>query len=407
MLRITPLSHCATQTIGLNNSVIALNNFVAGLFDSVTGIKQAVARFKRLRFFPNPEIKSYLCRLPTINCIRIMLIEQLQHKIDTRTKPLGSLGKLERIALKIGSIQQSLTPVLRNPAILVFAADHGLADEGVSSCPKEITRQMVMNFVNGGAGINVFSRQHGIGLRVIDAGVDYDFPEGIDVVNCKLARGTRNMLHEPAMSPELCRKAMESGAGFVCEEFGRGCNVIGFGEMGIGNTSSASLLLHKFAGVPLEECVGRGAGHTDEGLRHKYNVLKQVAGKYNPQTPLETLATFGGLEIAMICGAALEAKRLNMLALADGFIASSGFLAAYEMQPDVLDNVIFCHASNERGHRAMLEYMNAEPVLNLELRLGEGTGVALVYPLLRSALMFLNEMASFEDAKVYDVSENG
>lgn len=335
-----------------------------------------------------------------------MITEELQNKINTRTKPLGSLGKLEKIALQIGTIQQTLTPELKNPAILVFAADHGIADEGVSPCPKEITWQMVMNFVNGGAGISVFSRQHNIHLRVIDAGVDYDFPESLPVENHKLARGTKNMLREPAMSVELCQKAMEIGAKCVREEFERGCNVIGFGEMGIGNTSPASLLLHRFAGISLEETIGRGAGLNDEGVRHKYNVLKQVAEKYDPKTPLETLATFGGLEIAMICGAVLEAKRLNMLIVADGFITSSGFLAAYEMQPDVLDNVIFSHSSNERGHKAMVEYLKGDPILHLDLRLGEGTGVALVYPILQSALIFLNEMASFDEAEVYEVEKH-
>ncbi len=335
-----------------------------------------------------------------------MIQEELQRKINNRTKPLGSLGKLEKLALKIGTVQNTLTPELKNPAILVFAADHGIVDEGVSPCPKEITWQMVMNFVRGGAGINVFSRQHNIRLRVIDAGVDHDFPAGCNVENHKLARGTRNMMYEPAMSTELCRQAMDKGAECVRREFERGCNIIGFGEMGIGNTSPASLLLHKFAGIPLDECVGRGAGLNEEGVQHKYNVLKQVAAKYNPRTPLETLATFGGLEIAMICGGVLEAKRLNMLIIADGFIASSGFLTAYEMQPDVLDNVIFSHSSNEHGHKAMVEYMKGDPLLHLDLRLGEGTGVALAYPLLQSALLFLNEMASFEDAAVFDVEKN-
>lgn len=332
--------------------------------------------------------------------------EQLQRKINTRTKPLGSLGKLEKLALQIGTVQNTLTPELKNPAILVFAADHGIADEGVSPCPKEITWQMVMNFVKGGAGISVFSRQHNINLRVIDAGVDYDFPEECNVENRKLARGTKNMLHEPAMSIELCQQAMSVGAECVRQEFERGCNIVGFGEMGIGNTSPASLLLNKFAGIPLDECVGRGAGLDDAGVQHKYNILKQVAEKYHPKTPLETLATFGGLEIAMITGGVLEAKRLNMLIVADGFITSSGFLTAYKMQPDVLDNVIFSHASNERGHRAMVEYMKGDPVLHLDLRLGEGTGVALAYPILQSALIFLNEMASFDEAEVYDVEKN-
>lgn len=327
----------------------------------------------------------------------------LRQKIDSRTKPVGSLGKLEEIAFKIGKIQQTVTPELRSPAILVFAADHGIADEGVSPCPKEITHQMVMNFVHGGAGINVFARQHGINLKIIDAGVDFDFPEGSGVINAKLGRGTHNMLHQPAMSIETCRTAMEKGAEFVRQEFESGCNVIGFGEMGIGNTSPASLLLHKFAGIPLEECVGRGAGHDDRGVRHKCNILQQVAEKYNPDTPLETLATFGGLEIAMMCGAVLEAKRLNMVTIADGFIATSAFLTAYEMQPDILENTLFSHSSDEKGHILMLKYMKGYPILHLNLRLGEGTGVALAYPLIQSALIFLNEMAGFEEAGVHDV----
>lgn len=330
----------------------------------------------------------------------------LRQKIDSRTKPVGSLGKLEEIAFQIGRIQQTLAPELHNPAILVFAADHGIADEGVSPCPKEITHQMVMNFVRGGAGINVFARQHDINLKIIDAGVDFDFPEGSGIIDAKLSRGTHNMLHQPAMSLETCRKAMEKGAEFVRQEFENGCNVIGFGEMGIGNTSPASLLLHKFADIPLEECVGRGAGHDDTGVRHKCDVLRRVAEKYNPATPLEILATFGGFEIAMICGAVLEAKRLNMVIIADGFIATSGFLAAYEIQPDILENTLFSHSSDEKGHTMMLEYLKGNPILHLNLRLGEGTGVALAYPLIRSALIFLNEMAGFEEAGVHDVRKD-
>ncbi|HOE81775.1 MAG TPA: nicotinate-nucleotide--dimethylbenzimidazole phosphoribosyltransferase [Myxococcota bacterium] len=331
-----------------------------------------------------------------------MIRQELQRKIDTRTKPLGSLGKLEELALKIGIIQNTSTPELRKPAILTFAADHGIVDEGVSAYSKEVTWQMVMNFVQGGAGINVFTRQHGIHLRVIDAGVDYDFPEGINVENHKLARGTQNMMHAPAMSIELCQKAIETGAQCVQEEFNRGCNVIGFGEMGIGNTSSASLLLHKIAGIPLRDCVGPGTGLTADGMERKCRILSQVAEKYDPKTPIETLATFGGIEIAMICGGVIEARRLNMTILADGFIATSGFLAAYNMQPDVLDNVIYCHSSNEPGHRHMLEYMKADPILHLDLRLGEGTGVAVAYPILESAVNFLNQMASFDEAEVCD-----
>lgn len=327
----------------------------------------------------------------------------LRQKIDSRTKPVGSLGKLEEIAFKIGRIQQTVTPELHNPAILVFAADHGISDEGVSPCPKEITHQMVMNFVHGGAGINVFARQHGINLKIIDTGVDFDFPEESGVINAKLGRGTHNMLHQPAMSIETCHRTIEKGAEFVRQEFEKGCNLIGFGEMGIGNTSPASLLLHKFAAIPLEECVGRGAGHDDRGVRHKCDVLQRVAEKYNPVTPLEILATFGGFEIAMMCGAVLEAKRLNMIIVADGFIASSAFLTAYEMQPDILENTLFSHSSDEKGHILMLRYLKGDPILHLNLRLGEGTGIALAYPLIQSALIFLNEMAGFEEAGVHDI----
>ena len=330
--------------------------------------------------------------------------EQIQQKIDTRTKIVGSLGKLEKLALQIGMIQQTLTPELRKPAILVFAADHGIADEGVSPCPKDITWQMAMNFVRGGAAISVFSKQHDIHLRVIDVGVDYDFPKDIAVENQKITYGSKNMLYEPAMTQEECKKAMEIGAKCVREEYERGCNVIGFGEMGIGNTSPSTLLLHHFAGTPLEICTGRGAGLDDSGLNHKLEVLKKVAERHHPSTPTEALATLGGIEIASICGGVLEAKRLGMLIIADGFITSAGFLAAYEMDHSILENVVFSHASEEPGHKAMVEYMHGDPILHLNLRLGEGTGCALVYPILQSSLVFLNNMASFEDAGVINVA---
>ncbi len=335
-----------------------------------------------------------------------MIRKELENKINTRTKPLGSLGKLEKIALQIGTIQQTLTPELKNPAILLFAADHGIADEGVSPCPKKMTWQMLKNFANGGAGINVFARQHNIKLRIIDGGVDYDFCKDSTIENMKLMYGTNNMLHAPAMTTDVCRMAMENGAKCVLQEFNLGCNVIGFGEMGIGNTSPASLLLHKITDTPLEQCVGRGAGLDDSGVQHKLDILKKVSKKYAPQTPLDILATFGGLEIAMITGAVLEAKRLNMLIVADGFITSAAFLMAYSMQPNIIDNVIFSHASNEGGHKYMVDYMNGDPLLHLDLRLGEGTGVALAYPILQSALIFLNEMVSFDEANVYEVEKN-
>jgi len=332
------------------------------------------------------------------------LTESLQKKIDSKTKPLGSLGTLEKIALKIGEIQNTLTPTLSNPMIMVFAADHGLTEEGISSFPKAVTYQMVMNFVGGGAAINVFCRQNCIGMRIIDAGVDFQFPGNSTIVNAKIGNGTKNILKEPAMSVETCLKAIRKGRELVKNEHDKDCNIIGFGEMGIGNTSSAALLMHKFTGIAIDNCIGRGTGLDDAGLQNKKEVLKKCAEKYHIKDPIEIMATFGGFEIAMMCGAMLEAHKLGMVLLIDGFIATSALLAAKNIDNAVLDNCIFCHTSNEQGHSLMLEYLKAEPLLNLGLRLGEGTGAAMAYPIVKSAITFLNEMASFDDAHVSNKS---
>lgn len=326
--------------------------------------------------------------------------EQLQHKIDFKTKPLGALGQLEEIALQIGTIQNTLSPKIENPTLLVFAADHGLADEGISPFPKDVTWQMVMNFVAGGAAINVFSRQHDITLKVVDAGVDYDFPDGTPIVSAKMGRGSNNMRKEPAMSMETCETAMAKGAELIKKEKDAGCNTIAFGEMGIGNTSASSLLMHRFLNLSIEECTGAGAGMHGESLTHKQTILKEISKKYNPKSPIETLATFGGLEIAMMVGAYLEAYKQNMIILVDGFIATAAMLTAYQIESGVKDNCIFCHSSQEQGHSKMLDFLGVKPVLQLGLRLGEGTGAALALPIIQSAVHFLNEMASFEDAGV-------
>ncbi|MCD4770545.1 MAG: nicotinate-nucleotide--dimethylbenzimidazole phosphoribosyltransferase, partial [Bacteroidales bacterium] len=260
--------------------------------------------------------------------------------------------------------------------------------------------QMVMNFLSGGAAINVFCRQNEIQLKVVDAGVDFDFPSDFALVHAKIQRGTKNILKEAAMSLATCKRAIEKGREIVREEFRNGCNIIGFGEMGIGNTSIASLLMHKYTGVDIKDCTGRGTGHDDEGLKRKIEVLKAASEKYNVTDPLEILATYGGLEISMMCGAILEAKEHEMIILVDGFISSAAILAASIMNNSVLDNAIFCHTSTEPGHRLMLEYLKADPVVDLGMRLGEGSGVAVVFPIINSAVSFLNEMASFEDAGV-------
>ncbi|WP_319478883.1 nicotinate-nucleotide--dimethylbenzimidazole phosphoribosyltransferase [uncultured Draconibacterium sp.] len=328
------------------------------------------------------------------------LKEQLQHKIDNKTKPIGSLGLLEKLALQIGMVQNTLSPKIEKPAHLVFAADHGLADEGISPYPKDVTWQMVMNFCAGGASINVFCRQNEMELKVFDVGVDYDFAPELPVISAKVANGSRNMRKEPAMTAEECRAAMEVGAKAVRDEAAKGCNTIGCGEMGIGNTSPSSLLMHKFTRLALENCTGRGSGLGDEQVDRKTRILKEIAAKYNPTTPEEVLATFGGLEIAAMTGAYLEAKKQNMLILIDGFIATAAVLTAIQMEPAVKDNCVFCHSSDEKGHKLMLEHLGAKPLLHLGMRLGEGTGVAVAMPLVKSAVNFLNEMSSMEDAGV-------
>ncbi len=328
------------------------------------------------------------------------LKEQLKHKIDNKTKPLGALGVLEEVALQIGMVQNTLSPKIENPALLVFAADHGLADEKISPYPKDVTWQMVMNFCAGGASINVFCRQNEINLKVFDVGVDYDFSPELPIENAKLARGSRNMRKEPAMTTEECRAAMNVGAEAVRKEVKKGCNTVACGEMGIGNTSPSSLLMHKFTGYSIEDCTGRGSGLQDDALVRKIRILKEISEKYDPATPEDVLATFGGLEIAAMTGAYLEAKKQNMLILIDGFIATAAVITAIQIDASVKENCIFCHSSDEKGHKLMLEYLNVKPLLQLGMRLGEGGGAAIALPLVKSAVNFLNEMSSMEDAGV-------
>lgn len=332
--------------------------------------------------------------------------EQLKHKINNKTKPLGSLGKLEKVAMKIGEIQHTLTPEIKKPTILVFAADHGLADAGVSAFPKEVTAQMVLNFLNGEAAINVFCRQNNIELKIVDAGVDFKFPENKLLIDAKVKNGTENALVKPAMTAEECIHTLSKGKEIVDSVFHSGSNTIGFGEMGIGNTSSASLLMHKYTGISISKCVGHGTGHSEAGLRRKTEILKKVLARHaSVSGALNILSTYGGFEIAMIAGAMLRAAELNMVILVDGFIVTSAVLAACNLNNEILDKCIFCHQSEEAGHKLMLEYLKADPLLNLDMRLGEGSGAAVALPIIQSAVNFLNKMASFEDAGVSNQDE--
>ncbi|MCX7087834.1 MAG: nicotinate-nucleotide--dimethylbenzimidazole phosphoribosyltransferase [Methylococcales bacterium] len=337
----------------------------------------------------------------TIAPLSLALKPALQTKIDQKTKPLGALGQLEALALQIGLCQNSLTPQLNKPCILIFAADHGIAEAGVSAYPQSVTAQMVTNFLSGGAAINVFAQQHQLNLFIVDAGVKTDLIRHPSLINAKIGYGTQNMLQQPAMTADACRQALQAGAELVLQQQQQGCNCIGFGEMGIGNTSAAALLMQRLTATPLSHCVGRGTGLDDQQLHRKLSLLQQVLNRHpDIQAPLEVLATFGGFEIAMMVGATLQAAASGMLIMVDGFIASTALLVAYMLYPQVLEYCIFSHVSSERGHQALLNHFNAKPLLNMDLRLGEGSGIALAFPLLQSAVLFLNEMATFAEAGV-------
>ncbi|WP_271405110.1 nicotinate-nucleotide--dimethylbenzimidazole phosphoribosyltransferase [Tenacibaculum soleae] len=327
----------------------------------------------------------------------------LQDKIDFKTKPIGSLGTLETIALQVGQIQNTLTPILKKPSIVVFAGDHGIVKSNpVSPYPQEVTQQMVLNFLNNGAAINVFCNQNNIDLTIVDAGVNADFDSNPNLINAKISKGTKDYSIEKAMTTEECLSALTKGKQIVQQLYKNGTNTIGFGEMGIGNTSSAALLMSYFTNTPIEKCVGKGTGLNDDGVTKKAKILTKVTNLHNKniKTPLDALACYSGFEIVMMCGAMLEAASLKMTILIDGFIVTAALLAAKAIDKNVLDYCLYCHTSGEQGHEKMLQFLNAKPLLNIGLRLGEGTGSAIALPIVQAAVNFLNEMATFKSANV-------
>lgn len=343
---------------------------------------------------------------PVIPPLASELAPTLQGRIDRKTKPPGSLGRLEELALRFGLMQGTTTPELRAPTVLVFAGDHGLAAEGVSPFLPAVTVQMVLNFLAGGAAINVFARQHGIALRVVDAGVAAELPAHPTLLARKVRSGTRNARHEPALTPAEVDACLAEGEQLVADLAAQGTNVLLFGEMGIGNTSAAALLMSALLDLPLAECVGRGAGHDDAGLARKLAILTDVRARRGPVAgPRAALAAYGGCEIAMMAGAMLGAAARRMTIVNDGFIVSAALLVASRLRPAVLDYTVFAHASAESGHGKLVAALGGRPLLDLGLRLGEGTGGALAWPLLTSACRFLAEMATFESAGVSDRTE--
>ncbi|MEO8023995.1 nicotinate-nucleotide--dimethylbenzimidazole phosphoribosyltransferase [Polaromonas sp.] len=343
-------------------------------------------------------------RLPAIEpTADTALAAKLQHKIDHKTKPQGALGQLEALALQLGLIQRSEAIHFESPQMVVFAADHGIASEGVSAFPQAVTVQMVGNMLGGGAAINVFARQHGFALQVVDAGVAADLADHPQLQQRKIAPGTQNICAEPAMSLEQTHAALQAGMAVVRELPG---NVVAFGEMGIANTSPAALLLARLAGRPIKDVTGRGTGLDDTQLQHKQAVLQRALDRHaDVHEPLAVLAALGGFEIAMMSGAMLQAASERRVVLVDGFIAGAAALVAQVLLPQVQDYLVFCHRSAERGHHLLLAHMKATPLLDLDMRLGEGTGALLAWPLLQSAALFMAEMASFDSAGVSGKTE--
>lgn len=328
--------------------------------------------------------------------------ESVIARIDNLTKPKGSLGMLEDLALQICLVQKTLQPALHEPHNVLFAADHGIIEEGVTVSPKEVTWQQLSHFSKGGAGINFLCEQHGFKLVLVDAGVDYDIPQGHGIINKKIGRGTRNFLHGPAMTVEEFERCLESGVAVVDGiHADTRCNIISFGEMGSGNTSSSAVWMSLFADIPIDECVGAGAGLNNAGIRHKRDVLRAAIANYTGGDDVRSkMAWFGGYEMVMAVGAMLRAAELGMLVIVDGFIMTSCILAASRLYPQVLDYAIFGHQGDENGHRRMLEALHAMPLLKLNLRLGEGSGAVCAYPIIESAVRMITRMDQFGDANV-------
>lgn len=330
--------------------------------------------------------------------------DRIQKKIDNLNKPKGSLGLLEDLALKICMAQRTLSPTLSHPCHLLLGADHGIEREGVSLSPRDVTWQQMINFTKGGGGVNMFCRQHGFDLKIVDMGVDHDLSSYPAIINKKIACGTKDFLHESAMSETELAMAIKTGAELADDCAATGCNIICIGEMGIGNTSPSSIWLHLFGDIPLNECVGAGSGVVGSQLAHKYEVLKASVGMFHKTFsnagPTDIIRYFGGFEMAGAIGAMLRAAERRMLIMVDGFIMSACMLAASRLYPQVLDYAIFGHCGDEHAHSKMLSIMNARPILNIGMRLGEGTGALCAYPIIDSSVRMINEMNNFENANI-------
>ena len=325
----------------------------------------------------------------------------------TLTKPEGSLGRLEELSIQLAGIQGKCLPRIKEKAIITMAADHGVVAEGVSAYPQDVTPQMVYNFLGGGAGVNVIARQVGARLLIVDMGVAAKLAPNPQLLSRKVAPGTRNMAIGPAMSEEEAKQAIETGIEVAMAEVSKGLDIIGTGDMGIGNTTSSSAICAVMTGKPVAEVTGRGTGIADKQLEHKIGVIERAIAinKPEPAKPLEVLAKVGGLEIGGITGVILAAAAHRIPVVIDGFISGAAALIAAALAPGVKDFLIAGHVSIEPGHRLLLEHLGLKPLLDLGMRLGEGTGAALGISLAETAARILNEMATFADAGVSGRSE--
>ncbi|WP_431276327.1 nicotinate-nucleotide--dimethylbenzimidazole phosphoribosyltransferase [Variovorax ureilyticus] len=340
-----------------------------------------------------------LLQLPSIDSIDdSALAARLQHVLDNKTKPVGALGRLEALALRLGCILGTTAPAFDSPQMLVCAGDHGLAARGVSAYPSDVTWQMVENFLAGGAAVSVLARQHGLNLTVVDCGVRHAFAPRDGLLVRKIASGTADASVGPAMSMAQCEEAVANGMALM---HGMPGNVVLLGEMGIGNSSAAAMLLARISGQDIDACTGAGTGLDATGRAHKRKVLRGVLELHAAaDAPLAALAAFGGFEIATLVGAVLQAAQERRVIVLDGFIASVAVLVAQALRPNVVQRCVAAHESAEPGHRLLLNFLGLQPLLQLDLRLGEGSGAALAWPLLESACHILRDMASFESAGV-------
>ena len=333
----------------------------------------------------------------TITPVDAALEPRLRARLDAKAKPPGSLGRLEDLAVRIGLIQNRLDPRIARTDLYVFAGDHGLTGEGVSAYPSSVTAAMVGLFLSGCSSVSALAKATGVRVWVVDAGVDADLPDHPALIAAKIRRGTRNAAREPALTPDEVLRAVAKGYEIARAAAADGADVIALGEMGIGNSSSAALILHRLAPAPLDDCIGQGTGHDAEGMARKRAGIARAAQRSDAVEPLAVLAEFGGCEIAMMAGAVLGAASMRRVALIDGFISTAAALAAARLVPAALDYCVFAHGSAERGHPIMLQALGARPLLDLDLRLGEGTGAALAAPLLVAAANLLTDVADLAD----------